>query len=52
MKKTERIGNIICIASIILIGWVVVSYADVIAHQSCGGTNAGWNLFNIILNIF
>jgi hypothetical protein len=35
---------------ILLCAWIAVSYVDVINHQNCGGTDAMWNFFIIMLN--
>lgn len=31
-----------------LIVWFLVSWVDVVAHYSTGGTQAAWNLFNLL----
>lgn len=48
MTNTERIFTaIIYIAAIAFFGWLFISWFDVMAHQTTGGTDAAWNIFNI-----
>ena len=30
--------------------WLALSWLDIMTHQAAGGTDAAWNLFNIILH--
>lgn len=30
--------------------WLAISWIDIMTHQASGGTDAAWNLFNIILH--
>ena len=44
----KLILNVYIAANITLVIWFVVSWVDVVAHYSSGGTHAAWNLFNLL----
>lgn len=44
---TSKIINILWSLPFI---WFGISWIDIMTHQTAGGTDAAWNLFNIILH--
>lgn len=51
MKKFSLPNLIFGGFNVMLWGWLVASWIDVLAHQSVGGTEAAWNAIVILLKI-
>lgn len=49
MKLSKIFIGLSYIAFAMLFAWFMISYHDVLAHQNCGGTDAAWNFFNIMI---
>lgn len=53
INKAKFAWFIVMVISLVFIGWVAVSYADIIAHNLTGGYNyPAWNAFEIFAKLF
>jgi len=53
INKAKFAWFIVVVISLMFIGWVAVSYADIIAHNLTGGHNyPAWNAFKIFAKLF
>lgn len=53
LNKVKFAWFIATVISLAFIGWVAVSYVDVVAHNLAGGHNyPAWNAFEIFIKLF
>lgn len=53
INKAKFAWFIVMVISLVFIGWVAVSYVDVVAHNLAGGHEyPGWNAFEIFVKLF
>lgn len=53
INKAKFTWFIVVIISLVLIGWVAVSYVDIVAHNLTSGYNyPAWNAFESLTKLF
>lgn len=51
-RVTEKFKDVCLIALCIIVAlWIFISWFDVLSNQHCGGTEAKWNLFYLIIKL-